>query len=143
MHVFIKLMKGCVRYPSLVKMQRFDLITEQLFEHFHVIDHPIIGTLGQSQNPWIFIFGLTSKWIGFDFALYAFRPEFIQRDRPYNSQMISGGPQENGDGTRHGDGVQNRFRSEERRVGKGGRIRVGGGEAEEMVAGEWVGRRSG
>ena len=44
-HISIKLMKGCVRQPRLIKEQGVYLSVQHLLECFHVIQYTIVSTL--------------------------------------------------------------------------------------------------
>ena len=101
-------MKGRVRQPCLIKMQRLNLTSQGFFERLNVVKHAVISGLRDGQNTRLG-FLVFDKRIGFNFLTDAFCRKLFQRNRADDAQMIAGRHQKNRVRTGHDDGVQNRF----------------------------------
>jgi len=109
MHVFVHGVEAGVRQPSFIKVQGVNFRTQYFLDHFHVVQHTIVGALRDRQNAGLLVLGFAGKRMVRNFLGNALGLEFIQRDWTNDAQVISRGCQEHGNGTGHGDRMQNRF----------------------------------
>ena len=107
MHVLVEVVERRVRQPGFIEVQRIDAIAEHFLQHFHVVEHAVVGRLRDREDARLgFLVG--DERIGVDFFLDARGAEFSQRNRPDNAQVIARRHQEYRIGPGHDDGVQNR-----------------------------------
>ena len=90
-------------------MQRIDVAAQFFLDHLDVVDHAVVGALGQRQDTRRLVQRFACERIGFDLALDVLGLELFQRDRTDDAQMVAGRPQEHGNRASHRDGVQNRL----------------------------------
>ena len=69
-HIVIEGVEGGVRQPCFVKMQGVYGRVENVFDLFDVVHNPIVGTLGNGQDTWLFVFSMTGKGVVFDLFPY-------------------------------------------------------------------------
>ena len=74
--------------PRFIKMQRINLTIEHLFNHFHIVEHAIIGALGNGQDAWFGLF-VEDKRVGFDFAANGLWTKFRFRNRADNPVVVT------------------------------------------------------
>ncbi|MFM2002639.1 MAG: hypothetical protein RI963_2065 [Planctomycetota bacterium] len=111
--VAIEIVERGVGEPGFIEMECPDVLVEQRFEFFDVVDHPIVGALCDRQDPRFAIgilgLGLAGEGVRVDFFLNVVGVEFVERDRADQSQVVAGWGEENGDRAGHDDGVEDRF----------------------------------
>ena len=89
-------------------MQCINFTVQHGFDGFDIIQNTVISALGDRQYPG-FGFYPAGKRVGVDFTLYIFGLEFIERNRPDNTVVITGRHQEHRDRAGHNYGMQYRF----------------------------------
>ncbi len=109
MHVFVHGVETGVRQPGFIKVQGVNFRAQHLFDHFHVVQNTIVGALRDRQNAGLLVLGFAGKRMVCNFLGNALGLEFLKRNWTNNAQMIARGCQEHGNGTGHGDRMQNRF----------------------------------
>ena len=108
MHVLVELVEGRMRQPGLVEMQRVDGGIQRLLQHLDVVDHAVVGALGDGEDARLLALGRARERVGLDLLLDVLRAELLQRNRADDAQVIALRREEHGNRAGHGDRVQDR-----------------------------------
>ena len=108
MHVAVKRRESRVRQPSFVKMQDVDLAVELLLDHFVVVDDAVVRRLRDRHDARLGTLIFDQRILG-NLFLNRFPIKFGTRDRADDSVMVARGHQEDGNGPRQSNSVQNRL----------------------------------
>ena len=113
MHVFVEIVEGSVRQPGFVEMQCVHAGAQNFLEHFHVVNHAVVGRLGNGQYPRLQVRILLHRGarerICRNFRFDGFGLEFAIRNRPDDAQVIARGRKKDRYRTSHRDRMQNRL----------------------------------
>jgi hypothetical protein len=107
-HLVVEVVEGGVRQPGLVEEQGGDVAVQGGLDRLGVVDDPVIGALGQGEQPRGR--GLVpDKRDGLDLGADAVRVELAARDWADDVGLVAGGRQENRDRAGQDQGVQHRL----------------------------------
>ena len=101
-----------MRQPGFIKVDVFHIAVKHAFDGFGVVQHAVIGGLGECQHPGLD--GgcveprqvLAHQRVGLYFGLDGGRLEFTLRNRPDDAEVVARRLEEHRDRPRHDDGMQ-------------------------------------
>ena len=106
--VAVELVESRMRQPGFVEVQGVDAPVEQVLDLFDVVQHAVVGALGDRQHPRLG--GLVlDEGVGVDLALDVLPLELALRNRADDAEVVAGRHQEYRDRPGHDDGVENRL----------------------------------
>ena len=87
----IKRVERCVRQPCFVKMQVRDVAIQHLFDGLGVVEHAVIGGLGDRQHTWNRFFRIHTlqQRVRLDLGLNCFWLKLALRNRPDDAVMVA------------------------------------------------------
>ena len=95
--VAVEIVEGRVGQPGLVEVQGIDLAVQLVLDGFHVVEHAVVGGLGNGQHPRLDRF-IGDEGVGGDLLLDAFPVELAARDRADDAEVVAGRHQEDRNG---------------------------------------------
>ena len=107
-HAHVKIVERRVGQPSLVEQQGIDLAVQQALDGVHVVEHAVVGALGDGQDAGLGLDALGER-IGLDLALDGLGLELFQRDRPDDSVVVARRHQKHRNRAGHDDRVKDGF----------------------------------
>ena len=106
--IAVEIVEGGMWQPGFVEMQGVDLAVEHFLDVLDVVQHAVVGRLGDGQHTRLG--GLVdNERVGVDLLLDVFPGEFALRDRADDAEVVAGRHQENRDGAGHDDRVEHRL----------------------------------
>ena len=106
--VAVEIVKGRVRQPGLVEMQRVDLAVEFVLDVLDVVEDPVVGRLSDGQHARLGTL-VGGEGIGRDLLLDVFPGKLGFRDRPDDAVVVTRRHQKHRYRARHDDRMQYRF----------------------------------
>ena len=97
-----------MRQPGFVKHQVFNFAVEHAFDFFNVVDHAVIGALGDRQHARAGVL-VGNEWVGINFFLDVFPFKLALGDRPDDAVMIARWHQKHRDRAGQNNGMQDRL----------------------------------
>ena len=104
-HVLIERVECRVRQPGFVEVQVFDIALQFFFNRLDVVEHAVVRALRDRHNARASSFVFDQR-MRVNLFLDRFNRKLVARDRPDDAEMIARRLQENRNGARHHDRVQ-------------------------------------
>lgn len=103
--------EGGVWQPGFVKMQVVDVAVECLLDELGVVEHAVVGGLGEGEDAGLDCVGVEvlEQRVGADFGANAGGVKFAFGDGADDAKVVARGLEKDGDGAGHDDGVEDAF----------------------------------